>query len=86
MLDANDSQERAAVDGRLLRERAERLLATAHTLTDVASRTGLVIEAAMLHRLATVGEEQVAALRALDPQIAAELRSFAALRPKLPLN
>src|SRR5262245_27694742 len=78
---SDERPNQADLDRQVLRERAERLLATSRTLTDLAARTTLVVEAAMLHRLATVGEEQVAALRVWDPQIAAELRSFEARTP-----
>ena len=82
----DDDRDQAAADRQVLRERAARLLANARTLTDVASRTGLVIEAALLHRLATVGEEQVAALRAWDPEVGAEMLSFASRRARPRLN
>ena len=73
--DGGESQ--AAKDRRLLRERAERLIRTAHATDDVANRTGLILEAAMLHRLATVLEAQAAAFEARDPRLDIEPRSFA---------
>lgn len=72
---------RTAEDQRVLRERAERLLEAAQTLQDVTRRTGLILEAAMLHRLATAAEEQLAILQARHPLFAPPRRSFARLRP-----
>jgi hypothetical protein len=80
----NDQEKfklRVAEDQRVLRERAERLLEAAQTLDDVTRRTGLVLEAAMLHRLATAAEEQLAILQARHPLFEADRRSFAKLRP-----
>ena len=75
--DGDQPEGQAAKDRRILRERAERLMRTAHATDDADGRRRLILEAAMLHRLATVVEAQAAKVAAYDRRLDVEPRSFA---------
>ena len=74
---AREAESQAARDRLVLRERAERLIRAAHATDDAASRNGLILQAAMLHRLATVLEAEPATFQERGVRLDAEPRSFA---------